>query len=228
MHSVIALDYYLQEYDLYMSELVKKYNASYFRYADDQIIFVPDEQSGKDIIQMASRRLAGLGLNINQKKVIKRTLGELYLYRSFEINDLFKPKGSNQDPKVVNRFAKLTFEAIDKDAGNLKNRGYPLIKRLTTADYNLLTSTYRTRIMSYIFDEKFTKDCRANNFNSAYIKMRDEEKRDYINYLNNICASSKHSSIHYEVLAFYRQNNIPTSALEDRIEELRKEVFYIN
>lgn len=226
--SRILANYYLQEYDSYMSELVKKYEAHYFRYADDQILFVPNVSAGKDLIQMASRRLAGIGLNINQKKVIKRTLDELYKYRSFTINDLFKVKGAYFDKDIVNEFADKAFKAIDNDPGSLKNRGYPLIKRLTTADFNLLTPSNRSRVMRFVFDESFTKDCRANNYSSAYAKMRIDEKRDYIKYMDSLCNESKHSAFHYEVLAFYRQFDQETTHIEDRIEELRKEIFRID
>lgn len=226
--SRLLANYYLQDYDLYMSELAKKNGATYLRYADDQMLFVPDKETGEMLIQMASRRLAKLGLNINQKKVVKRTLKELYEFRSFEINDLFKPSGANRVQETVRDFANKTFTAIDADANSLKDRGYPLIKRLITSDYNLLAASQRSRLMQYIFDRVFIGGCRAYTLNAAYTKMRDQEKNDYIGLLADMCKKSKHSAFHYEVLAFYRQQNIDTKEVEDRIAELRKDIYEVD
>jgi hypothetical protein len=226
--SRLLSNYYLQDYDLYMSQLAKKHNATYFRYADDQMLFVPNEEVGEMLIQMASRRMSRIGLNINQKKVIKRTLTELYTYRSFEINDLFKAKDSNKDQRIVREFARMTFAAIDEDANCLRDRGYPLIKRLITADYNLLDASQRAKLMRYIFDTGFIKGCRAYTFTAAYTKMRQAEQTDFINLLGELIAKSKHSAFHYEILAFYRQHVIDTKALENRIADLRKDIYKVD
>ena len=58
--------------------------------------------------------------------------------------------------------------------------------------------------------------------------MREEEKAYYVRYLDGLCLSSKHSAFHYEVLAFFRRNDVSTDVIENRIEELRKEVFNID
>lgn len=225
--SRILANYYLQDYDFYMSNLALKYNSVYIRYADDQILFVPDDAKGRELIHMASRRLAGLGLNINQKKVIKRTLDELYIYRSFEIHDLFKPKDANKDKATVCEFARIAFKAIDTDASSLKSRGYPLLKRLVTADYNLLEPSHRAKLMGYIFSEEFIRSCKANSIKSAYTKMRDLEKRDYLKLLEILSLQSRHSAFHYELLAFYRREELDTKKLEDRISDLKKNLFEV-
>lgn len=225
--SRLLANYYLQDFDYYMSELAKKHKSLYFRYADDQMLFVPDKETGEMLIQLASRRLARIGLNINQKKVIKRTLAELYTHRSFEINDLFAPYGSNKDKVVVGLFAKKTFDAIDKDPKVLKNRGYPLLRRLVTSDFNLLDPSYRTKLMRYIFDHEFILEGRSYTFNAAHSKMRTQEQKDYLKLIDTLITESKHSAFHYEVLAFYRQNKINTKKLEKRIGELRDDMFSV-
>lgn len=223
--SRLLANYYLQDYDLYMSELTKKHNATYLRYADDQILFVPNQQVGEELIQLASRRLAKIGLNINQKKVVKRTLDELYRYRSFDINDIFAPIGAKKQPEAVNLFAEKTFAAIDSDPEVLKDKGYPLIKRLITADYNLLKMAHRAKLMQFIFDESFIKSCRAYTMSTAYIQMHDTEKSDYLTMVNKLVQKSKHSSLHYEFLAFYRQQGLVTQSIEDRIADLQKDIY---
>lgn len=226
--SRLLANYYLQDYDLYMSTLAKKYNATYFRYADDQIIFVPDDGSGQEMIQMASRRLAGLGLNINQKKVYRRTLDELYIYRSFEINDLFAPYASNKDAVIVNDFADKTFQAIDLDVSSLKDKGYPLIRRLIGADYNLLNRANRERFMNYIFDDGFITSQRKYHFSTVYSKMKTGEKARFLRSLRRLTNNGRHSAFHYEVLPFYREIGFDTDELESRISELRKNIFDID
>lgn len=225
--SRILANYYLQDYDLYMSELAQKHGATYFRYADDQMLFVPTKEVGEMLIQMASRRLARLGLNINQKKVIKRTLTELYNHRSFKINNVFAPSGSNRNTTAVNEFATQAFQAINADPASLKNRGYPLIKRLITADYNLLKSNRRAELMRYIFDKELILSGRAYNFQASYEKMRDQERKDYLSLIDSLVAGCRHSSFHYEVLAFYRRVGLATKGVEDRIAVLRDNLFEI-
>ncbi len=191
------------------------------------MFFVPDKETGEMLIQMASRRLARIGLNINQKKVLSRTLRGLYTYRSFAINDLFNKSGANRDSKTVQQFAKKTFSAVDINPTALKDRGYPLIKRLVTADYNLLDKAQRSRLMTYVFNEDFIKSCRAYNLGAAYEKMTNAERIKYINLIDDMVAKSKHSAFHYEILAFYRRVGLATKILEDRIAELRKDIYEV-
>lgn len=225
--SRLLANYYLQDYDLFMNELTKQHGASYFRYADDQIIFVPSDAVGHSIIQLASRKLAQIGLNFNQQKVARRTLDELYTYRSFDINDIFQEPNSKKDATKVNEFAYRAFEAIDQDVSCLKNRGYPLIKRLLNAEYNLLSPTYRARLMAYVFDKEFTKAGKAYNFRMAYEKMYEDEKNGYLILLNDLLDNCSHSAFHYEILTFYRQLGLDTERLENRIAELKKDIYSI-
>lgn len=225
--SRLLANYYLQDYDLYISELAKQHDSIYLRYADDQLFFVPNNDIGEKMIQMASRRLSKLGLNINQKKVAVRTLRELYTYRSFNINNIFVPKGSSQDKSKINEFATKSFAAIDKDVEALKDKGYPLIKRLVSADFNKLSPDLRARLMMYIFDRQFILSVPAITQFRSYIKMNDTEKSSYIEIVNELVSSCRHSSFHYEVLAFYRMANINTDALESRIAELRQNLFEV-
>lgn len=225
--SRLLANYYLQDYDRYMHELAKQHDSIYLRYADDQMIFAPDSKTGEMIIQLASRRLAKLGLNINQKKVIQRTLNELYEYRSFEINNIFAPQGAKKDSVAVNHFASKAFAAIDKDTTALKDKGYPLIKRLVTADFNLLSPDLRARLIQYIFDKTFIKLGRAFNFSSAYEKLRGDEKKDYLKLMDELVSDTKHSSLHYEILAFYRKQGLVSKHIEDSIAELQKDIYRI-
>jgi hypothetical protein len=225
--SRLLANYYLQDYDLYMSELSKQHNSIYFRYTDDQMLFVPNEEVGEMLMQMASRRLAKIGLNINQKKVEKRTLTELYNYRSFKINDVFAKPKSNMEKDAVQKFATLTFKVIKADPTSLKNRGYPLIRRLITSNYNLLDPSPRAELMSFIFDKEIILSSRAYSLTSAYEKMRKDEKKDYLKLIEELVKKSRHSSFHYEVLAFYRAIGNDTKTVEDRIALLRDNLFEV-
>lgn len=223
--SRLLANYYLQDYDLYMHELAKQHNADYLRYADDQILFVPNAEAGEILIQLASRRLAKLGLNINQKKVVQRTLDDLYSYRSFDINNIFSPYGARNDKGAVNDFATKTFEALNENPQALKDKGYPLIKRLVTADFNLLTPDFRAKLVQHIFDKTFIKLGRAYNFSAAYEKLRDNEKSDYLKIMDQLVIDTKHSSLHYEILAFYRQQGLNAKSVEDRLADLQKDIY---
>lgn len=223
--SRLLANYYLQDYDQYMSELAIQHKATYLRYADDQLLFVPDDKTGELLIQLASRRLAQLGLNINQKKVEKRTLAELYTYRSFKINDIFAPKGSYEDKVAVNNFATQSFQAINTNHGEIKNQGYPLIRRLITSNFNLLEPSNRAELMKYVFEKKFVLAGKAYSYQTAYEKMRNEEKKDYLTLTEELVQECRHSDFHYEVLAFYRRVGIDTTTVEDRIAELQANLF---
>lgn len=223
--SRLLANYYLQDYDRYMYELARQNKAVYLRYADDQVLFVPSTKVGETIIQLASRRLAKLGLNINQKKVVQRTLDELYNYRSFEINDIFAQAGARNNQDAVNKFADRTFSAIDNDPNALKDKGCPLIKRLVNADFNLLIPKTRMKLMRYVFDKAFIQSGRAYNFSAAYQKLNKDEKHRYLTLMDDLVTSTTHTSLHYEILAFYRQQGINTKHIEDRISELQKDIY---
>lgn len=220
--SRLLANYYIQEYDQFMNELVEKHHGDYFRFADDQFIFCKSEDV-KKLMQTASRRLFEIGLNINQLKVRIWNLDDLEKYRSFEIFDILKePKKGNLKAKI-NQFGEKLF-AISKPE-ELKNRGYPLLKRLLTFDYNLLKPDFRAQLLGRVMSKDFIYSSRGYTFAKIYSGLRKEEKNDFLAFIKECSDESTHNAFHYELIAFAEKVSLPevkNYSLE-RILQLKKE-----
>lgn len=220
--SRLLANYYIQDYDQFMHDLLKIHDGTYFRFADDQYIFC-DMNDIRNLIQTASRKLFEIGLNINQLKVHVWQLGELEKYRSFQIFDILKTLTKEDLKQKLNDFAEKTF-AISKPQ-ELKNRGYPLLKRLLTFDFNLLKPEYRAQLLGRIMNEDFIFSSKGYTLSRIYIGLRKEEKNDFINFIKNCSNKSTHNAFHYELIAFGEKANLPKvgAFAKKQILQLNKE-----
>lgn len=197
--SRLLANYYIQEYDQFMYDLLKKHKGSYFRFADDQFIFCKPQEINR-LMQSASRKLLAVGLNINQLKVKVWELTELEEHRSFAIFDILR-KPKKEDLKIkINNFAEKTF-AISKPE-ELKSRGYPLLKRLLAFNFNLLKPDLRAQLLGKVMNKDFIFSSRGHYLAKIYKRLRKDEKSDFINFLKECSKDSTHNAFHYELINF--------------------------
>lgn len=128
--SRILANFYLQPYDKYVFDLCKQNRYKYLRYADDQFLFSVNKDDLLLLIFKVSKKLNGLGLSINQKKVKIRTTEELIVHRSFRIFDLLKNDKDKRDKSKVEKFIDCYLDILDKSGlENMKDSGIPMLNR---------------------------------------------------------------------------------------------------
>lgn len=220
--SRLLANYYIQDYDQFMYDLLKKYEGSYFRFADDQYIFCK-EKDIRILLQTASRKLFEIGLNINQLKVKTWQLEELEKYRSFEIFDILASPKKEEIKIKLNEFAEKTF-TISKPE-DLKNRGYPLLKRLLSFNYNLLKPEYRAQLIGKTMNKDFIYTSKGYTLANLYRNLREEEKKDFLIFLKECSDKSTHNAFHYELIDFAERIKLPEvkEYYKQRISDLDSE-----
>jgi hypothetical protein len=203
--SRLLANYYIQNYDKFMQDLLGTNEGSYFRFADDQYIFCK-ENDIKRLMQAASRKLFEIGLNINQLKVKVWKVEELLEDHSFEIFDILaRPDEGNLSNKL-NAFAEKVFNINEPD--KLKNRGFPLLRRLVTFDFNQLRPDFRTQLMERVLNKDFTYSSKAYVLVKIYSRLREDEKQDYLAFLKECSDGSSHNAFHYELMEFAEKTNL--------------------
>ena len=98
--SRLLANYYLQRHDKFAAELCEQANASYFRYADDQMILVRDTEGLETIMLLLTRNLDRYGLRVNQMKVKVWTVEELQKNRCRDIQAIFRQLAGQKEPET--------------------------------------------------------------------------------------------------------------------------------
>ncbi len=221
--SRILANFYLQEYDIYIKKICDEIGAKYFRYADDQAIIVKNRDQIEHVIYCASRKLLALGLAINQKKVVIRTVDEMIEYRSYKLFDILLQPGSNKDPDKSNNFIdEVTKIIVSDQREKIKARGLPLLNRALTCNWEKVAYSQRVKLFSWYLDDDFLKDARTYQFSAIHERLHDREKDDFVASLDRLSERLLHNGFHYEVMAFMKATNKNSSAIQKRIATLRK------
>lgn len=218
--SRLLANYYIQNYDHFMHSLLEKYDGSYFRFADDQFIFCKKIDKNR-LMQSASRKLLSIGLNINQLKVKVWNLEGLEEYRSFALFDILAVVKKEELKSKINSFAEKVF-AISKPE-ELKNRGYPLLRRLLSFNFNFLRPDLRAQLLGRVVNKDFIYSSKAHYLTNIYKNLRKEEKADFLILLEECLDESMHNAFHFELIKFTEGNS-----LEDLRAKSMKRILKLN
>jgi hypothetical protein len=221
--SRILANFYLADYDLYVSNLCAGLGATYFRYADDQLIFVASPQEAKEMLRKCSLNLSQIGLNVNQKKVKLWTLGGLKQYRSFEVFDLLCEQADLENSTKINVFCDALF-GLNKEQA--KDRGYPLIKKFLKVDLNRLSIDRRTKFLALCFDNDFL-ECAAKEYDMwrIYRQLYPQEQTAFRQQLELLSQHNNFLGFQQEVYLFFKHAKLNTSSVIDRIATLQMQRY---
>jgi Reverse transcriptase (RNA-dependent DNA polymerase) len=223
--SRILSNFYLQKYDHFAYGICTQAGATYFRYADDQMILLNDPSKIENLLLLLTRNLDRYGLRVNQKKVKWWHTPELIRHRCREIQATFAAKGDNQDPALVRKFADAYLALTPTELDATWNGGMPLLNRLLWAKLDSLPRRVFDKMMVRLTAERVLLQAdaqklkRVSELNALRASPIDLDKR-----LRNLASRTVHNAFHHEARSFARGvGNAPLqSFLGERIVELNR------
>jgi len=196
--SRILANFYLQDYDKRTSLLAKRNEGGYLRFADDQIIGAKTEKEVHEIVFLASKDLARIGLNLNAHKVKVLSRRDFLYYWSFDIFIFLDKKTKVSAAKAFDKF--------EKRQGKI--RSDTVLKRFLGIDIRLLSKKRRKKLIEYLLEEEFVSDIDSYYLGKIYDLLDEERKKDFITYLNRLSQKILFNQFHLRVLKFAKDKGI--------------------
>lgn len=223
--SRILANFYLQKYDQFACGICTQAGATYFRYADDQMILLNDLSKIDNLLLLLTRNLDRYGLRVNQKKVKLWQTPELIRHRCREIQAIFATKGDNQNPTLVRQFVDAYLALTPTELESTWNGGMPLLNRLLWAKLDSLPHSLFSKIMVRLTAEQFLiqadaqKLKRLSELNALRTSPIDLNRR-----IRTIAGRTVHNAFHHEARSFAQEvgNADLQTFLVERIDELSR------
>lgn len=222
--SRILANFYLQAYDKKVSDFCLSKKASFFRYADDQIIFAKSKEDLTEIIAKASSFAMREGLNFNQKKIKIMNLRDFKKYYSFENFFALAAKDlTNLDPNIIERQIKFYL----KNKKSLKKGGMSLLRRIISvlSKSKKQPAAFKELKNHLLFD--FLPNNHAlsvSDLSQIYTLLNKTDKIKMLKILENDIEQSWYTAHLYQLKLFYKLNRIPYKKISHRITYLKR--FY--
>lgn len=221
--SRILSNFYLQKYDQFASSICTQAGATYFRYADDQMILLNNPGKIDNLLLLLTRNLDRYGLRVNQKKVKLWQTPDLIRHRCREIQAIFATKGDNQTPALVRKFVDAYLALTPTELDGTWNGGMPLLNRLLWAKLDSLPRSLFGKMMVRLTGEQFLiqadaqKLKRLSDLNALRTSPIDLDRR-----IRAIASRTVHNAFHHEARRFAQLigNALLQTFLAERIDEL--------
>lgn len=223
--SRILSNFYLQKYDQFASGICTQAGATYFRYADDQMILLNNPSKIDNLLLLLTRNLDRYGLRVNQKKVKLWQTQDLIRHRCREIQAIFATKGDNQSPALVRKFVDAYLALTPTELDGTWNGGMPLLNRLLWAKLDSLPRSLFGKMMVRLTAERFLLQAdaqklkRLSKLNTLRTSPIDLDKR-----IRAIASRTVHNAFHHEARSFAQEigNAFLQTFLVERIDELSR------
>lgn len=204
--SRLLANYYLQRYDRFAASICTKTGASYFRYADDQMILVNEAESIEWLMLLLTRNLDRYGLRVNQKKVELWTVEKLEEHRCRDIQSIFAKPGDNKDAKQVRKFVDAYLKLSDKQLAATWNNGIPLLNRLLWAYIESLPQKLFSTLLSRFTSPEYLLRAEKDKFNRVH-QLNEKAKKpiNFSSVLTELGQRTLHNAFHHEALGFARE-----------------------
>lgn len=213
--SRLLANFYLQDYDEYISDLCDKKDCQYLRYADDQIIMSSNKKIAEEILFDASKELFKIGLNINSSKVDRLNRSEWEYYWCFKIFDLLVDK---ENIKKIEK-AIIELSKLDKN----KCRYTSVISRVINCKLETISFDLRYKLLSEIMNDDYLLNTNHRTIMRIYGFLDEGSREQYLSKLKSLSQSTIFNSFHYNLL-LAKSNGLPINfdgQLHKRIEELK-------
>jgi hypothetical protein len=222
--SRILANFYLQRYDAFAARAVAKSGGVYFRYADDQMIFLQEQDAAERVMLLLSRSLDRAGLRVNQKKVFVWAIEDLERHRCRSIQSIFSAKGDNQHPEKVRLFVDAFLSMDSVALRETWNGGMPLLNRLLWAKLESLPQRLFDRVVALYLSDDYLLRATADKLERlAVLNRYRKAPANFEGKLMKLGDSAVHNAFHYEVLAYAKRVKLPRVAklFRKRIKSLR-------
>lgn len=211
--SRLLANFYLQSYDMQVREICNKYSAEYVRYADDQLIFLRNDDTWANIMLTVNSELNKLGLNLNAAKshlIDIKDLSEYYLYDALSLLDenKFDESFSLFNNLYENKSSSIRYDTYLK---HIISRNIGLKK------FNLRN---RSKAKELLLSKNFLIVCNDTQLNRIYENLEDAEHEDFIKQLWEYSNSISFNSYFFYVYKFFVKNklNIEAEKMRNYIE----------
>lgn len=202
--SRILANFYLQDYDLHLYKLVRLMNAGYLRYADDQIIAAPDEKSAKEIMFIASKELAKIGLNLNANKAkFFADRDEFQIYWSFDILKLLSNKNNVQDIERAFQIFKQR-----KSIVGTRFKEDTILKRLLSCNLARVSQQTRNEIYLLVNEKNFLINASDYHLKKIYELTPRNKKGDFLKRLNDLSDEVLFNQYHLRIIKFAKEMGV--------------------
>ncbi len=191
--SRVLANFYLQDYDEFISKLSIKLNCIYLRYSDDQIFMCPSQEIAETMIFESSKALSKIWLNINPAKVDFFSEIEFREYWAFDIFDyLFDPKNIHDVETGVKLYLKW------KSLG--KNFRYDsVLSRFLSCDISWINASLKIKLLADLLDEEYLLRGNSRIYLRIYSLLDTKNRVSYIKILNHLALKTNFNSIIYSI-----------------------------
>lgn len=203
--SRLLANYYLQRYDKFAAAICSQVNATYFRYADDQMILLNGTERTEELMLLLTRTLDRYGLRVNQKKVTLWRAEDLEQHRCRDIQAIFTKNDDKKNPKLVRKFVDAYLKLSAKQIAATWNGGLPLLNRLLWANLESLPQKLFNKILTRYTRESYL--LQADQGRLIRVHELNQKRKRPVNLRKRLIDLGKvrvHNSFHHECLSFAR------------------------
>lgn len=213
--SRLLANFYLQNYDKIVKQICDISDATYIRYADDQIIILRENEKLNSIMYVISRELNSLGLNLNASKVKKYNKETIQILYGIPIFKLI-------DEQKYDEAADKFFDFYNKKDVDFNYTSS--LKRFLNIDFDKFNMANRNKLKSIITEYQFVRESNEYYMIKIYNNLLKEEKNDFIDLIYKISKETTYNAYHYNAINFLNKINITDNIDEiiSRIQEIKK------
>ena len=220
--SRLLANFYLTEYDAYAKTVCDANNAIYLRYADDQIILARTPEEYEKILYLLSDYLYGLGLKINQKKVVVSASGSFLKSRS---RNQHYAVSNRSDPGFESRVDEFIEYAVGiRNGSELWNGKNPLLRRALNLLSHTSNMATQWKLLKDVSTSDFLRQASEGELKKVYELALDfGEGDEFIEKLMLLSDTLIHNLFHYAVLRFLGGIQRP-----DLVKQVSNRIEYLN
>lgn len=213
--SRLLANFYLQGYDKKVKQICDRSDATYIRFADDQIIIVKDKSKVNDIMYVIAKELNSIGLNLNASKVKEYNKDTIQIFYGIPIFQLL-------DEEKYNDAANKFFEYKENEKVDFNY--ISSLKRFLNLGLNKFNMSNRSKIKALITEYQFIRESNEYYMKKTYENLNIEEQKELIEIIYKISKETTYNSFHYNAINFIKKCKIDMDIKDiiSRIEEIEK------